>query len=47
MRGGAKYDKNTDGAILLGKIAESKELRDIVLSSNPSLEGIVNELASL
>jgi hypothetical protein len=42
-----KYDKAIDGPDYLQRIAESEELRAIVLESNPSLRAIVEELALL
>ena len=42
-----KYDKAIDGPEYLQLIAESEELRAIVLETNPSLRAIVEELASL
>lgn len=41
------YSKSSEGISLLEEVARSKELREIVLTSNPSLRAIVEDLASL
>lgn len=41
------YAKQTDGRRLLGEIANRRELRDIVLASNPSLQEIIDDLVAL
>lgn len=42
-----KYDKAIDGPELLGRIARDREMLSIVLTSNPSLRAIVEDLVSL
>lgn len=42
-----KYDKAVDGPLYLQRIAEDEQMRNIVLASNPSLQAIVDDLASL
>jgi len=42
-----KYDKAIHGPLLLGQIARDASLRATVLSSNPSLQSLVDELAAL
>jgi hypothetical protein len=41
------YSKSSEGISLLEEVARSKELREIVLASNPSLRAIVEDLTSL
>lgn len=42
-----KYDKAIDGPEYLKRIAQNEQLRATVLASNPSLQAIVDDLASL